>query len=131
MDISTEIRRLLLLGAVGDLVGARIYPVRTPQNPAYPYIVIDKIDGAPEQDLAGANSLKHAPCQIDCYSNDDYTAAKALAKAVIDALSDFSGNVTGGRIESCTVTNDGKDMSEPELEEFRVLLEFSIWYREG
>jgi len=130
MDIGSSVRSVLMLSAVGDIVSTAIYPVEAPQNPGHPHIVYNKIDGAPLVDLGGSSKTKHSRVQIDCYTKDDPTSCSALAKAVYDALNDFSGDVDGGFIDSSTALDDGKDMSEPELEEFRVMLEFSIWYTE-
>lgn len=132
MSIETGLRTLLLTdAAVAALITARVYPISLPQEPTLPAVVYNRIDGAPAQFLSGSGSLKHARYQLDCYSTVSYSQAKAVAAAVNEALDGYRGSYSGGTIKGITVLDDGTDLSEPELEEFRVKLEYSVWYTEA
>lgn len=130
MSIEAGIRGILIAdAALSDLILARVYPVEPPQAPTLPYIVYQRIDGAPLQHHAGSCALTRSRFQFDCFGSTP-TQARAVARAVNNALDGYCGAVSGGNIKGATPLDDGTDMSEPELEEFRFKLEYSIWYTE-
>lgn len=117
------------------LVADRVYPRQLPDAPTFPAIVITKVYGRGEQDLAGGNPLEEARVQIDCYSDSGYAESVAVAKAVRDYLHGFSGpalSTCGIQRAACI---NSMDFAEPLAERAgprlrRRMLEFTIWNTE-
>ena len=78
------------------LVGARVYPGTTPQNPTFPFIVFEQTtDDAPWRHLGGRTALRRATMQIDIYSLSR-SATAAIARQVRFALDEAPGTITVG-----------------------------------
>lgn len=113
----------------------RIYPRQLPDAPTFPAVVVTKIFGRGEHDMAGGLSLEEARIQVDCYSTDGYADAEALAKLVRDKLHGFSGPALSTCGIQRAVCINSQDLSEPLAERAgprlrRRMLEFSVWNTE-
>jgi len=97
-------------GAVANLVGARIYPIRAPQDAAMPYILFQRISGLHEHSHDGISGLAEARFQITSVATT-YLAAGALAEAVRLAI-DGQGPVTWSTVIVCSVFLEN-DSDEP------------------
>lgn len=123
-------------GDVAAIVGDRIYPRQLPDAVTFPALVLTKVGGPGTYDLQGDANLENARVQVDCYSEDGYSAVLVLKKAVRRRLSGFRGGQEGVpcQIDSVFCIND-TDESAPERERAgprlrRRMLEFTIWNRE-
>lgn len=88
----------LLLGAtpLTAITGNRIYWGRKPQNDAgRPYIVLQRIDGAPSYHMDGASDYVASRVQADVYG-ETYTSSKRAARALIAVLSGYAGGMFQG-----------------------------------
>lgn len=84
----------------------------------YPYIVFYEIVGLPEVTLDGYAGLTAKRFQIDCFAKS-YGAAKALAKAVTDAMA--ASSMTNVKLSEM----DGE--YNPAVKDYQAITEFSIW----
>lgn len=75
---------------VSALIGTRCYPYLAPQDQGLPAIAYQKISGSPFYAHDGEAGLSQARIMISNV-DDDYAGAKALARAVRDALSAYQG----------------------------------------
>ena len=112
--------------AIKSLVQARIFPVLVPQNVQFPCITYQLISDPRLQTLEGV-SVPNPYVQIDCWAKT-YNDAHALAAAVETALECYRG-LMGGlvQVHSCLLRSKA-DIFEPEVNDFRVSLDFSIWH---
>lgn len=102
-------------------MGNRIYPVRAPQNVAFPYAVYQRISGGQLSGLEGYLTLENPRIQIDVYSTS-YSQVKTLAESIhtqMETSTDFKN----------TLANDS-DIYEDELNAYRITMDFSCWNRE-
>lgn len=81
--------------AVAALLGARIWFQEIPQDSAYPNAVMYRIDGVPNNTLAGSGGKSRVRVQIDVYGQT-YAATKAAAAAVVSALRASGGSPSTG-----------------------------------
>lgn len=134
--IVKALRQLLLATpTVQAWVDGRIYPRQLPDAPTYPAIVITKVAGNPEQDMAGGLKLERARVQVDVYTEgyDDGVTIKTLIR---ERLHGYSGpGLTPCGIQRSACTND-MDLSEAQAERAgprtrRRMLEFDVWNTEG
>ncbi|TXH19320.1 MAG: DUF3168 domain-containing protein [Hyphomicrobiaceae bacterium] len=114
---------------ISAIVSTRVYPVRLPQNPVFPCVSFQVITEPRTYTMEG----KDAPnviFQIDCWAKT-HVGAHQLAEAVSASLSGFRGTMgTGGsaRYVSSCLQRNATDLFEPEVNDYRVSLDFSVWY---
>jgi hypothetical protein len=125
------IAKLLATGAVAAIVGTRVFPGSRPQASALPALVFNTISGAPVYTDDGEAGLEEARIQIDCWA-ETYSASKTLAGAVKASLSAFSGTSSGVTFQNILIITE-RDRREggsnaPEYL-FRVILEFTVWFK--
>lgn len=91
-----------LTALLASVAGGRRYWARAPQtiDASSPYLVMNRVDGVRDYHMRGASGYVASRVQIDAYGKT-YTATKAAARAVIDALSGHSsGNIQAILIDS-------------------------------
>jgi hypothetical protein len=136
-DIRKALRAILVADpAVSSLSGGRIYPVRLPQGQRATSIVYHRVTGLFDYQMNGPSGLVQNLMQIDSVAvgNDEATA---LANAVHDALTGFSGEVFFGSSspqESIMVhgifqIND-RDIFDTVTEMLAVQRDFQVWFWE-
>jgi len=113
---------------VSALIGARMYPLVSPQDAALPVLVYQKISGKPDYTHAGASGLARARFQFTCQAAS-YARAKALAAAVRASLSGFSGTMDATAVGAVFVENDRDGWSEA-FKAPVVRVDVMIWYQE-
>lgn len=126
MTIAETIRAKLIANpALSALVGARIYPLKLPQNPTYPAITYQRVAGDYQGDIG-----VHSPdFQFDCWASG-YTEAENLTRALINALDRESWRTGNHEIIKCTLNRTPLDLYDSVVNKHRVSLDFSILYRE-
>lgn len=87
--------RLTGNGVVGQLIGARCYPLKAPQSVVRPFVVYRRISGNPERHMLGACELASVRMQVDAIA-DHYIEARGLADAIRSCLDGFRGDVVVG-----------------------------------
>ena len=115
MPIQTVRNILIAAGGVTALVGSRISPVMRAQSEAMPCVTLTLVSVAPSNHLAGAPTLDANLVQVDSWA-ETYTQARDEANACRAALE--AANV---------VMNSEFDNYEPDVTEYRVTQEFSVW----
>ena len=126
--IETAIRYILINDSTVKDITTRCYPVTIPQSPQYPLILYTKITGMRDHHLQGPNGRAHPRFQIEAWSKT-YTEAKALAKAIREALDGYSGTASSTKIGSCLIESE-RDIYESEIEVYRVIQDYFIWHEE-
>lgn len=114
---------------ISALVSTRVYPVRLPQNPVFPCVTFQVITEPQIYTMEGKNA-PNAQFQIDCWA-DEHEDAHGLAAAVSACLSGFRGTMgTGGNAHnvSACLQRNATDLFSPEVNDYRVSLDFSVWY---
>lgn len=98
----------------------KIYPMRAPQDPNYPYIVYQRISTNPEYHLSGFSSMSNITVQFDMYATS-HAGIRTLSSAIHTAM------------QTATFVNyleNDMDFVEPDLDAYRVVQDYSIWVQE-
>lgn len=123
------IAHLLADAGVTALVGARVFPGSLPQKLDMPALVFTRVDGAPLYADDGEVGLEDPRIQIDCWGLT-YTAAKLLARAVVERLSAFDGTV-GATTFQYIMLDAERDFREGGSNNaeylYRTSLDFTVW----
>lgn len=106
---------------VNGLIVGRAYPIKSPQNSTQPYIVYRRVTGLSVNGLGGEMGTTNGRFQIDCYA-DTYAEVKTLSEAVKESFKSSSMR--------CVLIYDQDFDYEDEFEDYRVMLEFRIWFTE-
>ena len=121
--------RLQAVTGVTDLVSTRCYPLVLPQNPTYPAVRYQQIDGFGNSAMGSDTGVVEATVQIDSYATT-YTDARALAEAVRAALLRFRGTVASVEILDIFRASGPNDIYEENVKIRRVQYDFNVWHRE-
>jgi hypothetical protein len=118
--------------AVNNLVSGRIYPVVLPQNPTLPAIVYSLVNANRPESMIGGTGLVQARVQVDCWALTQ-DAAASLSNEVRKVLQGFSGNFGSGStlvvVQAVHVVGE-YEMHEPDVNNYRVIIDYHIWYEE-
>ena len=121
--------------AVTAIVGARIYfpalPETLNEQPGstdFPALSFTRVSGGGSPvHHSGACDVFESLVQFDCWSQTAKGAVD-LAGAIKTLLHSYSDLSTGGKITLARIVNE-IDLSEPELNSFRVIVEANIFYK--
>lgn len=118
---------LLGTGPVEAIVDDRIWPTWRPQGSPTPSVTLTVISRSPQYHASGASGLDQYRIQLDVFA-ESYGEAKALSRAVVAALSGFSGVIDGVRLGPVFLLGE-RDMPEMEPPDrlYRVSLDFDLW----
>ena len=108
-------------------LGSRIYPLKLPQNVAYPAVVYQRLTTKRYQAFGKTLKLREPTIQVDVYGHQSggYEAFKTVAKAVETTLDlHAAGNV------EVTYIDEERDDYEENTELFRKSFDIRPWYRE-
>ena len=133
-EIEYAILDLLIAdGTVNGLVSGRIFPHTIPQaqgSSRLPAITYTRIGRPPVRNLGGPSGLSSPRIQYTCWATT-YTGAKALAKAVREALDGFSGSQSGVVISDLEVADDNDIFVDPAISDaqrrFGVSVDVIAW----
>ena len=117
MSFESDLRTYLLSKpAISALVGTRVYPLRAPQNAAYPQLTYGIISDIEVMSLEGSSGLTDARLHIDCWANDaaGYSTVKSLKAAVRNALTGFSGWMGSTEVGAVLPAGDVDLYEQPE-----------------
>ena len=103
--IEAALRALVLADVtVSGTIGTRLYPLETPASGSLPAIVYRRISGPEDYSQDGESGLRRPRFQWDCQART-YAAANALAYALRDAISGYTGTTSGVEIDGIFVEN--------------------------
>ncbi len=124
--------KLIATTAVTDIVGTKAFPIKAMQETALPYITYQVISDVSVNHSTGATETNTTRIQVDCWAAS-YDVARTLAKAVKEALKNWTDATGDPQISSCHY-EDGSDAPEPvlpgedKLAAHRVRQDYSLWY---
>lgn len=107
--------------AVSAIVASRVYPQIAPQRAAMPLVTYSRVSGVRSMSVDGVGKLLQARYQIDCFAND-YTTARALASAAMDALR------AAAAFKVADITD--RDQFEDEIDIHRIIIDATLWHQE-
>ena len=118
---------------VAAIVANRVHPIQLPQSPVYPASVVQTVSDPGLYHLRGRAGLSKARLQIDNYVQikpgvDAVDLVDRLAAAVDAALGGKSFRQGAIGVRVATRTNDIDYFEEPEINAYRVLLEYLVSY---
>lgn len=126
--------KLLATTAVTDLITARLYPMRAPDDATFPFLIYKLISSSRDYSHDGAVGLVESRFNIECRARV-YEDAVALADAVRLTLSGTTGTWGDRDIGNCELINesDGFDFIAGADEEdcYVIPLDFTIWHDEA
>jgi hypothetical protein len=105
--------------ALTAMVSTRIYPAMLPENCELPALSYQRISNTPQNTMSGHSGLDNPRIQIDCWATS-YGDAKAIGDKTRKAM----GAATTFR----ALQLSDQDIIEPELEIYRVSMDFSCWF---
>jgi hypothetical protein len=124
-----ELIRAALLAdpAVSGFVGSRVNFGVHPQGADLPGLVLQTPSAIAGYNLAAPDGVTQGRVQVDCYAVS-YGAAKLLSRAVLAALSGWSGGGVQGVFHAGS--RDGREGGTNEAARpFRVSLDFNLTYQ--
>ncbi len=110
--------------AVATICSNRIYPRTAAQSAALPYVVYNQISRVPNANKDRSKQVETYRMQVDCYAAT-YDQATALADAVNDALSFYSGTVGTTKVDIIVFENEN-DVYDQETDVQRKSQDFMI-----
>ncbi len=114
-----------LTSILSGVAGGQRYWVRAPQSlSTRPYIVMHRVGGNRDMHLKGASRYVRSRVQLDIY-DDTYGGAKAVARAVRDAVSGYAGTIGGLQIQLIAVESE-RDLPDDDAGEISQLYRTSI-----
>ena len=102
---------------ITTLTTNRIYPVRSPQDAAYPHIIYTRISGERYNGLSGYLTSEHPTIQIDVYSTS-YDQSRTLAgniHTVLNTTTTFKA-----------VLLSDSDLYEDAVNKYRVTADYGV-----
>ncbi len=114
-----------LTSILSGVAGGRRYWVRAPQSlSTRPYIVMHRVSGNRDYHLKGPSRYLTSRVQLDIYDTT-YRGAKAVARAVRDAVSGYAGTIGGVQIQRISVESE-RDLPADDAGEITQLFRTSI-----
>lgn len=86
------------------LIGQRIFPDEIPQGTALPCVSYMEISDVPDHLYSGQDTLEHPIYQFTAYAATK-NQARAVARQIQNALSDYSGLMSGIEVQKIELQN--------------------------
>jgi len=122
------VARLSGYESLAALVSTRIYPLILPQNPTYPVLTYQRIDGPREHCMSEDAGVAHPRIQIDAWG-ETAASVKAVATQVRSALQRWDDATTSPVILDTLLDNDEASY-EPDVNIHRFRQDYIVWHRE-
>lgn len=106
--LRTDSELITLLGGT-----SKIFPIRIPQETAYPAITYTKLSQSPNHTKTGPSLVDEVRIQIDTYSKD-YAQLVSIDKRVRTLLDYYTGTIVSVNVDSIWFVNS-TEVGEPEL----------------
>jgi hypothetical protein len=121
--------RLQTFNETQAIVGDRVFPLVLPSEEDLPALVFQGISVSPVLGVSGQNALTKRRLQVDCYGKQ-YADVKTLERAVNHALVNFQGALADGDVTyvDSIYLNNAVDLFESDANQYRVMLDFDVWF---
>jgi hypothetical protein len=121
-------QRLTADAGFSAIAGERLYPVNLPEEVAGPSATYRVISNLEDYTMDGSTGMMCARIQIDAWATV-YADAKALAKAIHDALNDFAGAFPDGTaVANVWLANAATDGFDADARLYRVQADYRLIY---
>jgi len=133
------VRRIILADAtIAAELGGRIYPLKLPQNSAYPAATLQLIATVRRPHLRGPGGLSAPLYQLDVWTQEKDAAtgfkrARELAERIRQAIDGYTGILedapSGDRVRVSVLFQDARDDFEPDVNGgyYRISTDYTIW----
>lgn len=131
MSLKEHLRHVMLAdtNVSSKVDGKNIFSGRAPQGLKTDFVVVHAANTDFYRYLTGTDETSEVRLQLDCVS-DDSDRAESLAKAVIDALKNYTGTYAGNKIQGIEVTNDLDDNWSDDVGLYRRIVDIKVSYSE-
>lgn len=119
---------LQTISALTTLVSTRMYPLRLPQKPTLPALVIQKIARPRVYSHSGDSNLANPTYQISCWA-ETHEGAVALEVQLETALTGFSGTMGAETVYAAFIANVLDDF-EPDTALYRQIVDVEFWHKD-
>lgn len=121
--------RLATFSETQTLSGDNVFPLVLPPEQPMPALVYQMVSVSPVLGVSGQNPLTKRRLQVDCYDKT-YGGSKLLERAVNHALINFQGPLgdSDATFVDSIYTNNAVDLFESDVNLFRVMLDFDVWF---
>jgi hypothetical protein len=130
MTIESELfSRLTGFAGLAALIGDRVYPVKLPQNVTLPAITYLKVSAIRASNFGVDTGDVRYRIQINCWSDKkpgEALGSNTVAAQVKAALKRYRG----GNFQESFLENEIDDDYDDDAENFRVIMDFIIWFKE-
>lgn len=128
-SIASAVRNKLVNDpAVTAVLGTKIYPLVLPQNPVLPAAIISEVHTIPAMDdISGNAGQFRAELQLETYATTK-AQAEEIDEILRLSLQGYSGAHLGVTIKGIYFLMGLPDF-EDEIEDYRQISRFAIWYR--
>lgn len=124
-EITKNLRTFLLENpAVSVAFGTKIYVVKAPDEPGYPFGIIRKVSPFVEYTQEGRQSNDDI-IQIDVY-DDDLESCVDNVILIESALDGYSGAISGVEKAVCFITQSHTEEWSPEARHYRSIIQVQI-----
>lgn len=111
------------------IVGAnRTYPLRIPQNPAYPALAYQRISTGRYASHSGNSHLAEPRFQLTIWAQS-YSSLKTLATSIVTTLQGYRGTISDVRIDRILVENES-DQFDAETQIWQKFIDIVIDHSE-
>ena len=108
------------------LIGARLFPLKIPQNVTYPCIRYTRVSGPLELAHDGPVNLGHPRYQFDVY-DPLHDVAWQVARQLEFALHGYSGAM-GTVAVGASIVEDMREDYNDQLDVYRVMVDAILWH---
>ena len=119
---------LLLIPAITDLVGPRVYGILRQQSQDLPAILIQRTQTTRQPKFCATDKLVSCDMQVDAYAMTG-DGGWALAAALRAALIDFNGTMGETYVDKVMLTNEFP-LNDPDPGVIRITQLYNFWYVE-
>lgn len=105
-------------------IGTRLYPVRAPQQPTLPFLLMRRISEINEARQDGAGSMEDGRFQFDIYAESSVVADR-IFRNLRSLLDGYNGTSEGVTIESIFFDN-AQDDYEADVSDYKTMADFMV-----
>lgn len=127
MSIEADMKTYILtLTSITDIIGARIYYQKLPEDPILPAIVYNRISSTRSRTHDGDSDLSKPRIQYSIWGSTPINVM-ALADAFEDEFKSFSGTA-GSSTVYATIVENRLSMIDPESKFYHIPIDLMIQY---
>lgn len=111
---------------------SKIYPLTAPEGTLVPYLIYTSSEGTYDKDLNGFLDSKEVSCELDIIDSS-YSGMKSISKQVVDKLKSFEQRTVGTNglyIQEFTFDDDSPELYENEVNMYRKIISFRVYFKE-